>query len=65
MSGDQSSWKRRITRIFFILGGGDFVESVLKEAGELPELHISSEEIMRQVCEITGVSKERGDYRRW
>ncbi|MEI7482184.1 MAG: transposase [Elusimicrobiota bacterium] len=41
-----------------ILGCGDFVESVLKEAGELPELHILPEEIMRQVCEMTGVSKE-------
>ncbi|OGR63468.1 MAG: hypothetical protein A2X34_01400 [Elusimicrobia bacterium GWC2_51_8] len=41
-----------------ILGSGDFVESILKEAGELPELKISPQEIMRQVCEITGVSKK-------
>lgn len=41
-----------------ILGSGDFVESILKEAGELPELKVSPQEIMRQVCEMTGVSKE-------
>jgi len=41
-----------------ILGNGDFVELILKEAGELPELKISPQEIMRQVCEMTGVSRE-------
>jgi REP element-mobilizing transposase RayT len=41
-----------------VLGNGDFVESVLNEAGELPELKIQPQEIMRQVCEMTGISKK-------
>lgn len=41
-----------------ILGSGDFVESILKEAGDLPELKVAREEIMRQVAGITGVKRE-------
>ena len=41
-----------------ILGSGDFVETILKEAGKLPESKVLPQEIMRQVCEMTGVSKK-------
>ncbi len=41
-----------------ILGGGGFVETILKEAGELPEPKVSPQEVMRQVSKMTGVRRE-------
>ncbi|OIO02315.1 MAG: hypothetical protein AUJ51_06580 [Elusimicrobia bacterium CG1_02_56_21] len=40
-----------------ILGSGDFVETILREAGELPGAAVPAKEIMREVCGLTGVSE--------
>ena len=56
-----SSMKDEVKEMFDdrILGNGDFVESILKEVEEMPEVKISLKEIMKQVCKMTGAKREK------